>query len=90
VLLFFFWYCHKRGKEVRLEKEEKEKTVDSNGRIVELEDDAMLPPPGAEAGAMPAMNEPERINATLMRDVGTQQVPASGPVEEPVVESHAH
>jgi hypothetical protein len=25
VLLFVFWYCHKRGKEVRLEKEEAER-----------------------------------------------------------------
>lgn len=39
VLLFVFWYCHKRGREVRLEKE---RTVDSNGRIVELQDDPML------------------------------------------------
>jgi hypothetical protein len=45
VLLFVFWYCHKRGREVRLEKEENARnTVESDGRIVELEDDAMLPP----------------------------------------------
>ncbi|PBP28512.1 hypothetical protein BUE80_DR000529 [Diplocarpon rosae] len=40
VLLFVFWYCHKRGREVRLEKEAK---VDSEGRIIELDDDPMLP-----------------------------------------------
>lgn len=39
VLLFVFWYCHKRGREVRLEKEAK---VDSEGRIIELDDDPML------------------------------------------------
>jgi hypothetical protein len=39
VLLFVFWYCHKRGKETRLLRE---KTVDSDGRIIELEDDPML------------------------------------------------
>lgn len=42
VLLFVFWYCHKRGKETRLIRE---KTVDSNGRIVELEDDPMVEGP---------------------------------------------
>ncbi|KAJ5040524.1 uncharacterized protein L3040_006178 [Drepanopeziza brunnea f. sp. 'multigermtubi'] len=40
ILLFVFWYCHKRGREVRLEKEAK---VDSEGRIIELDDDPMLP-----------------------------------------------
>jgi len=39
VLLLVFWYCHKRGRETRLERE---KTVDSNGRIVDLDDDPML------------------------------------------------
>ncbi|KAH7386288.1 hypothetical protein BKA64DRAFT_725989 [Cadophora sp. MPI-SDFR-AT-0126] len=46
VLLFVFWYCHKRGREVRLEREAK---VDSEGRIIELEDDAMLPGPNGES-----------------------------------------
>jgi hypothetical protein len=40
VLLFFFWYCHKRGKEVRLEKEKG--VVDGEGRITELDDDPMI------------------------------------------------
>lgn len=39
VLLFVFWYCHKRGREVRLEREAK---VDSEGRVIELDDDPML------------------------------------------------
>lgn len=42
VLLFVFWYCHKRGREVRLEKEGKAMTIDSEGRVVELDDDPML------------------------------------------------
>jgi hypothetical protein len=42
VLLFFFWYCHKRGKEVRLAAEGKAEVVDSEGRIVELDDDPAL------------------------------------------------
>lgn len=39
VLLFVFWYCHKRGRETRLEREAK---VDSEGRIIELDDDPMI------------------------------------------------
>lgn len=42
VLLFVFWYCHKRGREVRLAAEGKVQVVDSEGRIVELEDDPAL------------------------------------------------
>lgn len=39
VLLFVFWYCHKRGRETRLDREAK---VDSEGRLIELDDDPML------------------------------------------------
>jgi hypothetical protein len=39
VLLFVFWYCHKRGRETRLEKE---RAVDSDGRVIELDDDPMI------------------------------------------------
>ncbi|KFY00703.1 hypothetical protein O988_03153 [Pseudogymnoascus sp. VKM F-3808] len=53
VLLFFFWYCHKRGREVRLAAEGKTEVVDSEGRIVELEDD-----PALESG--PAHNAESR------------------------------
>lgn len=45
VLLFFFWYCHKRGKEVRLEKERG--VVDGEGRITELDDDPMIEASGS-------------------------------------------
>ncbi|KAH8667506.1 hypothetical protein BGZ60DRAFT_377549 [Tricladium varicosporioides] len=31
VLLFFFWYCHKRGREVRLERENGTRTPDTPG-----------------------------------------------------------
>lgn len=45
-----FWYCHKRGRETRLERE---KTVDSDGRIVEMDDDPLL----GEAG--PSQSHPD-------------------------------
>ena len=40
--MFVFWYCHKRGREVRLGKDGKMEVVNSEGRIVELDDDLML------------------------------------------------
>ncbi|CAG8958571.1 hypothetical protein HYFRA_00009888 [Hymenoscyphus fraxineus] len=42
ILMFFFWYCHKRGREVRLEKEAK---LDSEGRIIEIVDPELPAPP---------------------------------------------
>lgn len=39
VLLFVFWYCHKRGKEERLKQESR---LNSSGRIEELNDDPMI------------------------------------------------
>ena len=39
VLLLVFWYCHKRGKEVRLAKERLEAgEVDDSGRFEEIDD----------------------------------------------------
>ena len=61
--------------------------VDSDGRVTELEDDAMLPPP---AGAAPAMTEPGRIDAAPLRDMGSQNGLASGFAGEPARESEIH
>lgn len=47
---------------MRLEKESRERMAESNGRVTELEDDAMLPPP-ADAGTAPR-------HATPLRDSG--------------------
>lgn len=49
VLLFVLWYCHKRGREVRLEREKSESAVDGSSRIEELPDDPALPAPGTVA-----------------------------------------
>jgi len=60
LLLFVLWYCHKRGREVRLEKEEKERQ-EADDRIEELPDDPVLPAPApAPAGgaATPVVVEP--------------------------------
>lgn len=37
VLMFVLWYCHKRGKDVRLEKEKAE-AAEMEGRVEELSD----------------------------------------------------
>ncbi|KAG9244543.1 hypothetical protein BJ878DRAFT_505661 [Calycina marina] len=44
VLLIMLWYCHKRGRDKRLEKENI-LMVHSNGRIVDLPDDLILEGP---------------------------------------------
>lgn len=54
LLLFVLWYCHKRGREVRLDKEGKEKVgvVDGRDRVEELPDDPALPAPeGSGSGS---------------------------------------
>lgn len=39
VLMFVLWYCHKRGREVRLEREKSTSAVEAGSRIEELSDD---------------------------------------------------
>ncbi|KAH6716036.1 hypothetical protein BKA61DRAFT_602397 [Leptodontidium sp. MPI-SDFR-AT-0119] len=65
VLLFVFWYCHKRGREVRLEREAK---VDSEGRIIELEDDVMLPRPNGESSSSHSRPSTSRRNTERERE----------------------
>ncbi|KAM4064633.1 RING-like domain-containing protein [Hirsutella rhossiliensis] len=45
LLLFMLWYCHKRGREVRLEREQSAVAIDGSDRIEELPDDPTLPAP---------------------------------------------
>ncbi|KAF4471751.1 RING-like domain-containing [Fusarium albosuccineum] len=47
LLMFVLWYCHKRGREVRLEREKSdaETPIDGSDRIEELPDDPQLPAP---------------------------------------------
>lgn len=49
LLMFVLWYCHKRGREVRLEQEKStsESPIDGSSRIEELPDDPLLPAPEA-------------------------------------------
>jgi hypothetical protein len=77
--MFVLWYCHKRGREVRLEREKSEAeaaaAVDAGDRIEELPDDPALPESGAvqeseadralEASPQPALLEPPPPTADL-------------------------
>ncbi|KAM3561854.1 hypothetical protein ARSEF4850_003014 [Beauveria asiatica] len=45
LLLFVLWYCYKRGREVRLEREKTDNVIDGSDRFEELPDDPMLPEP---------------------------------------------
>ncbi|KAB5535323.1 hypothetical protein GE09DRAFT_1193204 [Coniochaeta sp. 2T2.1] len=58
LLLFVLWYCHKRGREVRLEKEDAANAVDGSDRIEELPDDPALPAPETSRNN-PMIVEPE-------------------------------
>ncbi|OAQ96342.1 hypothetical protein LLEC1_01053 [Akanthomyces lecanii] len=59
LLLFVLWYCYKRGRETRLEREKTENTIDDSERFEELPDDPTLPaPPRTEVTA------PEETTAT--------------------------
>lgn len=56
LLLFVLWYCHKRGREVRLEREASEGVdggvvIDDKDRVEELPDDPALPAPGSASNA---------------------------------------
>lgn len=72
LLLFVLWYCHKRGREVRLEKEKSdaEAPVDGADRIEELPDDLALPAPET------IITPPEETTATTAT-VETVTAPAS-------------
>lgn len=59
--MFVLWYCHKRGREVRLEKERSAAT-DLGGRVDELSDSdsaigSVSTPLAVEGRAAPALIE---------------------------------
>lgn len=58
--MYVLWYCHKRGKETRLEREKSEsgggEPVEAGDRMEELPDDPALP----GASTNPTIVEPAR------------------------------
>ena len=57
--MFVLWYCYKRGREVRLDKEktDAEGEVDGSGRVEKLPDDPLLPEPRPETTRLLTENE---------------------------------
>ncbi|KAF4452811.1 ring protein [Fusarium austroafricanum] len=81
LLMFVLWYCHKRGREVRLEREKSatETPIDGSDRIEELPDDPLLPGPEATAASRNA------DRAVLGEPVSPLSEPSPDPaVVEPV------
>lgn len=71
--MFVLWYCHKRGREVRLEKE-KSATADLGGRVEELSDTdsaigSVSTPPAVEGRAAPALIEDSSARSRKKRGV---------------------
>jgi hypothetical protein len=60
--MFVLWYCHKRGREVRLEKQQSDAAagIDDGDRIEELPDDPLLPAPQASSSTAANVGEPPR------------------------------
>ena len=59
------WYCHKRGKEVRLEKEASQKLEDED-RVEELPDDPALPAPsGSKSPEITVTSDTETSGPSL-------------------------
>lgn len=76
LLLSCLWYCHKRGRETRLEKEAADNDDPLNGidRVEELPDDPQLPAPGQ--GTTSQTLPIPRAN--------TQRTKSASPVRKPV------
>ena len=63
MLLFVLWYCHKRGRETRIERERTESAVDGEDRVEELPDDPQLTGPRTEVTS-PEQTETEAAEAS--------------------------
>lgn len=81
VLLFVFWYCHKRGKEVRLSKEGKEVEVDSDLETSEvLEKPAESTESPIKIGTDPSTEEKPSV---VLEDILNKPAPAEVPLPAP-------
>lgn len=57
------WYCHKRGREVRMEKEKAEGGIDEADRVEELPDDPALPESNPETTRFADASDPAAADA---------------------------
>ncbi|KAK6379379.1 hypothetical protein LTS17_006297 [Exophiala oligosperma] len=88
VLLFVFWYCHKRGKEVRLEKERNltEEEVEKMDAEFKAEHGGAIPTTTAAAGApieevKAGVEEVKALKAAALKEDAV----AEGPVDPAIV-----
>ncbi|KAG6006267.1 hypothetical protein E4U43_000465 [Claviceps pusilla] len=74
LLLFVLWYCHKRGRQVRLENE---RAIDGSDRIEELPDDLALPAPETSPGLQTLLDgEPAETVEQARRQKGKARAEA--------------
>lgn len=91
VLLFVFWYCHKRGKEVRLEKERNltEEEVEKLDEEFKSAHCDAIPTTTAAAGApieevKAGVKEVEALKAAGLKEDAVAQKPVDPAIVPPV------
>jgi hypothetical protein len=90
VLLFVFWYCHKRGKETRLDKERlaAEGASDVDNSASDLEESEVLEKrvndvePPIKLGNTPAIEEKPSAAVQDLSSILNQQAPSEVPLPE--------
>jgi len=91
LLLFVFWYCHKRGKQTRLAKEglkAEGSESDMDRSVSDLEESAVFEKPDdveppITLGTGPSAGEKPSTVVEDLPSILSQQVPAETPVPEP-------
>lgn len=89
LLLSVLWYCHKRGREVRLEQEAADNPIDGSDRIEELPDDPLLPAPAPSAGADKDVSSPVVDKGKGKEVAGPAEVTPAGESSEAAAASAA-
>ncbi|KAF3912047.1 hypothetical protein ABW21_db0201511 [Orbilia brochopaga] len=92
VLLFVFWYCWKRGKEVRLEKERQDREAEEAkvAKVVEEAPSVPTEEPGASAPPGPNTTLDEVVPAGASNvDISQLRISPYAPPPAPVVSPYA-
>ena len=80
MLLFVFWYCHKRGREVRLDKERIATSAEASETETDLEDSTVLESEAAEP-TLSTDNDPDLekiLNQPEPKEVALPESPSVG------------
>lgn len=81
VLLFMLWYCHKRGREVRLEREKSDGDIEDSDRVEELPDDPTLPAPHPETTTFAETPASPAATAAVSTDLPPPPIGEHAPTE---------